>query len=99
MKVRIVRSALDDIAAGREFYEGQEEGVGAYFFHSIFAEIDSLVLFGGTHRIVFGFHRMLARRFPYAVYYRIIQCEIVVFRVLDCRRSPARIRKELRRDE
>lgn len=42
-----------------------------------------------------GFHRMLARRFPYAIYYRVMEGEVVVFRILDCRRNPEWIRKSL----
>ena len=41
MKVRVLRPALDDLAAGRKFYDRQSEGVGDYFFDSLFAEIDS----------------------------------------------------------
>jgi plasmid stabilization system protein ParE len=96
MKVRVLRSALEDLASGREFYNQQEEGVGDYFFDSLLSEIDSLVLYAGIHRMQFGYHRLLARRFPYAVYYRILEGEAVVFRVLDCRRAPRRIRKSLR---
>ena len=44
MKVRILRPALDDLASARQFYDLQQEGVGDYFFDSLFAEIDSLVL-------------------------------------------------------
>jgi plasmid stabilization system protein ParE len=95
MKVRILRSAFEDLAAGRRFYDRQEQGVGEYFYDSLFAEIDSLVLYAGVHPIRFGFHRLLARRFPYAVYYRVIASEAVVFRVLDCRRDPRWIRKTL----
>ena len=95
MKVRVLRSAFDDLAAGRQFYERQEEGVGQYFFDSLFAEIDSLVLYAGIHRVHVGYHRLLARRFPYAIYYRILKGEAVVFRVLDCRRKPKWIRKAL----
>ncbi len=72
MKVRILRSALEDLAASRRFYDRQQAGVGGYFFDSLFSEIDSLVLFAGIHRVHFGLHRMLARRFPFAVYYRIV---------------------------
>jgi plasmid stabilization system protein ParE len=96
MKVRVLRSAFDDLAAGREFYNQRQEGVGEYFLDSLFSDIDSLVLYAGIHRIQFGHHRMLARRFPYAVYYRILKGEAVVFRVLDCRRDPRRIRKVLK---
>lgn len=95
MKVRVLRSALEDLADGRQFYEQQGAGVGGYFFDSLFSEIDSLVLYAGVHRLVFGFHRLLARRFPYAVYYRVIGSEAVVFRVLDCRRDPKWIRRAL----
>jgi len=45
MKVRILRPALDDLAIAREFYDTQEDGVGVYFFDSLFTEIDSLVLY------------------------------------------------------
>ena len=67
MKVRVLRPALEDLAAGRQFYDRQQKGVGEYFFDSLFAEIDSLVLYAGIHRIQFGYHRLLARRFPYAI--------------------------------
>ena len=95
MKVRLLRPALDDLAFGRQFYNQQEEGIGAYFLDSLFSDIDSLVLYAGIHHAQFGYYRMLARRFPYAVYYRIIEGEAVVFRVLDCRRNPRWIRKAL----
>ncbi len=54
MKVRILRPALDDLAIAREFYDTQEDGVGVYFFDSLFTEIDSLVLYGGVHRVQHG---------------------------------------------
>lgn len=98
MKVRVLRPALEDLAAGREFYDRQRAGIGGYFFDSLFAEIDSLVLYAGIHRVHFGYHRLLAKRFPYAVYYRISGREAVVYRVLDCRRDPRWIHRELKRD-
>ena len=96
MKVRVLRPALDDLAAGRQFYDRQQEGIGGYFFDSLFAEIDSLVLYAGVHRRQFGYHRLLARRFPYAVYYHVVGGEAVVHRVLDCRRDPKWIRRALK---
>ena len=97
MKVRVLRPALNDLAAGCRFYARQERAVGDYFFDSVFADVDSLVLYGGIHRIIFGFHRKPATRFPFAIYYRVIGGEAVVFRVLDCRRDPEKIRKALER--
>ena len=91
MKIKILHTAMDDLAVGRNFYDRQEAGVGEYFFDSLFAEIDSLAIYGGIHSIHFGFHRLLAKRFPYAIYYKIIDETVVVFRVFDCRYNPKRI--------
>ena len=96
MKIRILDSALEDLDRGRAFYELQGEGLGIYFLDSLSSEIDSLVLYAGVHRTFFGFHRLLARRFPYAIYYRLDSGdECVVWRVLDLRQAPHRIRGSL----
>ena len=96
MRIRILDSALEDLNQGRRFYDRQGEGLGAYFFDSLFSEIDSRVLFAGIHRKVFGFHRLLARRFPYAVYHRMESVDdVVIWRVLDLRQAPERIRRAL----
>ena len=96
MKVRTLTSALNDLAKGREFYERQGEHLGAYFFDSVFADIDALALYGGIHRKVFGYHRRLASHFPYAIYYRMdTDGAVVVCRVLDCRQNPASTREAL----
>jgi plasmid stabilization system protein ParE len=88
---------MEDLYESRLFYEKQGEGLGEYFFDSLFSDIDSLVLYGGIHPIVFGYYRMLSKRFPYAIYYRIeAESTIVVWRVLDLRRNPRKIRQALR---
>lgn len=96
MKVRILESARRDLREGYTFYEQQQEGVGEYFLSTLFAEIDSLALYGGIHPIRLGFHRLLSSKFPYAVYYRIDQAEVVVRAVLDCRRAPTWIKERLK---
>lgn len=95
MRIRILSSAVEDIHAGRLFYENQAEGVGAYFFDSLFSDIDSLALYAGIHQRVFGYHRLLSKRFPYAVYYTLENDLAIVWRVLDLRRHPGRIRRAL----
>jgi hypothetical protein len=54
MKIVILDEAERDLAEGFDFYERQEEGVGAYFLDSLAADIDSLTLYAGFHRIHFG---------------------------------------------
>ena len=96
MRIKILSSAVDDLHAGRLFYENQGEGLGAYFLDSLFADIDSLLLYGGIHAKVFGCHRLLANCFTYGVYYTVDEDVVVVRRVLDLRRDPGRIRQSLR---
>ena len=95
MRVRILSVAEIDLEDGYRFYEAQSPGLGSYFLDSLFSDIDSLAFFGGIHPIVFGHHRLLSLRFPFAVYYRLIENGIVIFAVLDCRRNPCWIRKRL----
>jgi plasmid stabilization system protein ParE len=88
MTVKILLSALEDLDAGRAFYGQRDERLGEYFLDSLFSDIDSLALFGGIHRKIYGYHRLLAKRFPYAVYYQVDGDVAVVWRVLDCRKNP-----------
>ena len=98
MRVKILPSGLNDLADGRSFYEQQSAGVGDYFLDSLFSDIDSLALYGGIHRQTGGYFVMLAKRFPYAIYYRMAAGVAIVWRVLDCRRDPGWIRKQLKND-
>ena len=96
MKIEILSSAMSDLVEGRQFYEEQSEGLGEYFFDSLFSDIDSLILYAGIHPIFYGYHRMLSKRFPYAVYYKLKEKSVVtVWRVLDLRRDPQRIKGSL----
>ncbi|MCK5808717.1 type II toxin-antitoxin system RelE/ParE family toxin [bacterium] len=96
MKIKILSAAMNDLYKGRLFYEKHGANVGEYFFDSLFSDIDSLMLYAGIHLKVFGYYRMLSKRFPYAIYYKIEKSSsVVVWRVLDLRRNPIRIRKEL----
>lgn len=98
MKIRLLTLAIDDLDAGRIFYERQQAGLGDYFLDSLFSDIDSLLLYAGVHQKVFGYFRTLSRRFPYAIYYLVVEDEIQVWRVLDCRQNPISIRNQLNRD-
>jgi plasmid stabilization system protein ParE len=98
-RVIILADAAEDIEAARDFYEAQEPGIGEYCVDSLLADIESLGLFSGIHPLHFEFHRMLASRFPFGIYYREVGKETQVFAVLDLRRDPNWIRKELGKRE
>lgn len=97
MKIRYLKSAKRDLLEGFSFYESKESGLGLYFLESLYSDIDSLKLFAGIHSIHFGkYYRLLSKRFPFAVYYKIDKNKVKIYAVIDCRRNPAWIRKKLK---
>ncbi len=96
MKLVILRSAQNDLTDGFWFYEKQAAGLGRYFLDSLLTEIESLLTHAGFHRKAFAAHRLLSRRFPYAIYYEMTEDTVQIKAVLDCRRNPAVIKKRLR---
>lgn len=96
MNITILPAANEDLINGYHFYEQQQAGIGDYFLDSLFADIDSLLIYHGIHPIMFDhYHRMLAKNFPFAIYYRIETVDIVVYAVLDTRQKPAWIKGRL----
>ena len=95
MRVKLLDAAEKDIEEGYRFYEKQAPGLGAYFLDSLFSDIDSLAYYGGIHQIIFGHHRLLSKRFPFAVYYQVDENIVLVKAVLDCRRKPSWMRGKL----
>lgn len=99
MIIRILPSALDDLRSGWRFYESLQEGLGDDFQDTLFSDMESLVLYAGIQRMVYGYHRLLSKRFPYAVYYRFEnEDQILIYRVLDMRRDPRGISDDLVND-
>ena len=99
MTLRLLSLAEADLLDGFRFYERQQVGVGSYFLDSLYSDIEALRLYAGIHRRLFGYHRLLSKRFPFGVYYDISGDEIGVWRVLDCRRNPRWIKSELKKGQ
>jgi len=96
MRIEVLDEAEQDLLDGFEFYERQSPELGDYFLDSLFADIESLYLYAGVHALHFGYHRLLAKRFPFAIYYRADERAVRVYAILDCRRDPAWARRRLR---
>lgn len=100
MRVRIFDTAKLDLVEGYRFYEEQAPGIGQYFLDSLYADIDSLMLYAGIHPIKFAiFHCLLAKRFPYAIYYTLEDDLASVYAVIDCRQHPKKIKERLLREK
>jgi plasmid stabilization system protein ParE len=97
MRVELRVEARRDLIEGALFYEQQREELADDFLDCLFSDLDRLEREAGIHELVFGLHRMLSKRFPFAVYYNINDATVDVVAILDCRRDPARIAERLQR--
>ncbi|MDO9162514.1 MAG: type II toxin-antitoxin system RelE/ParE family toxin [Methylococcaceae bacterium] len=89
MQIRLSQAAETDLLQGFNFYERQQLGLGAYFLNSLSSDIDSLMLYAGVHpKLTERFYRMLAKRFPFAIYYELTADIATIVAVLDCRQNP-----------
>lgn len=99
-EIRILPAARRDLMAGFRFYERQAEGIGRYFLDTLYSDIESLSVNAGIHpRSIGGHHRLLSKRFPYSIYYRVEADVALIYAVLDNRRNPEWIRKRLKAPE
>ena len=97
MKIEILDQAEQDLSEGFDFYENQQPGLGSYFLTNLFSDIESLRLYGGIHRQAYKrYHRLLSKRFPFAIFYTVREETVLVRAVLDCRQNPAWIRQRLK---
>lgn len=95
MTVVVLEDAAEDVESGKRFYESRAVGIGDYFVESILSDLASLALYSGIHPVHFGFHRMLSKRFPFGIYYDIEGEMAYVYVILDMRRDPLWIHREL----
>ncbi len=95
-EILILKEGVDDLNDGRCFYDQREAGVGDYFWDSLLSDIESLVIYAGIHKKRYGLHQMLAKRFPYAVYYEVKDRIAYVIAVLPMRRDPVWIKRKLK---
>ena len=65
MKIKDVvalKEVADDLSDGKAFYDRIEAGAGDYFWDSLVAGIESLIIYAGIHNKRHGLHRMLAKQ-------------------------------------
>ena len=96
MRIEILDRAAIDLLDGFHFYETQQAGLGDYFLDSLYSDIESLHLYAGIHRKAYKeFHRLLSKRFPFAVFYKISGDTVFIYAVADCRRDESWIKTKL----
>jgi len=86
----------DDAIAGYSCYEEKAFGLGDEFLRMFYACANDITHSPLLYQKVYGeFRRRLLRRFPYAIYFRVEQNEILVVGLFHCARDPRSIRLSL----
>ncbi len=93
--ITVFKEVSVDLNEGKAFYDKKETGIGDYFWDSLVADIESLIIYAGIHNKKYGLYRMFAKRFPYAIYYEIIDDTAYILAVLPMRRDPSWIKNRL----
>jgi plasmid stabilization system protein ParE len=87
-RLLVRRQAKHDLRNSAKWYERQLTGLGREFVAEVEAVLDRIsespLLYQPVYRDV---RRALTRRFPYGVFYRIDQDDIVVFAILHLHRD------------
>ncbi|MDP1673998.1 MAG: type II toxin-antitoxin system RelE/ParE family toxin [Burkholderiales bacterium] len=91
MTLRVVfrRAARDELVEAATWYGRQGPGLGEEFVREIEQSIQAAASAPQRHPAVFGdIRRTVARRFPFAVYFRVRSDTLVVLAVFHGRRNP-----------
>ncbi|MEQ9234816.1 type II toxin-antitoxin system RelE/ParE family toxin [Coleofasciculus sp. E2-BRE-01] len=81
-----VREELND---AYRWYESQKRGLGDEFLDCVDEMLNRICLIPESYAIVYrDVRRAVVRRFPYAVYYRIVSSRVIVTAIFHSRRDP-----------
>jgi plasmid stabilization system protein ParE len=84
-------AAAADVEDAYRWYETQRPGLGEEFLVAVSSVVESLVSYPELFPVVYReTRRVLLRRFPYSLYYRIIDDQIIVVACMHGRRDPRR---------
>jgi len=90
LKLPILRpAAAADVEEAYRWYEDQRAGLGEEFLTAVGAGFDTIAAHPLAAPVVHrDTRRLLLRRFPYGVFYRLVEDEIVVVGCLHAKRHP-----------
>ena len=95
--LRFLPELEEDALAGYAWYEEKATGLGEEFLRVFYASAREFTQNPLRYpRISPEFRRRLLKRFPYAIYFRIVGHEIIVMGLFHCARDPQTIRAKLK---
>ena len=96
-KVLTTEFALNDLELGRAFYAQTSKELGDYFYDTIISDLESLQFYAGIHLKEDNFYKMFSQKFPYSIYYDVLEDDIAqVVAIFDQRREPTVQYEELK---
>lgn len=79
----------DELNEAYDWYESQQPGLGDEFLDCVDDIIKRICLMPESYAIVYrDIRRAVVKRFPYAVYYRIVSSRVIVTAIFHGRRNP-----------
>lgn len=89
-RLLIRRQAKGDLRQAARWYERRMPGLGREFVAEIDAAVDRIVDNPLQYQVIYkNARRAIARRFPFGIFYRIDDSEIIVFAIVHLQRDPA----------
>ena len=90
-RVIIRPNAEADLRAARSWYESQRTGLGDELLDEVRRAVGLLETDPERRPLYYrGFRRLLTRRFPYKLFYRVEGGRVIVFRILHAKREHRR---------
>lgn len=85
----ITAEAEEDFTEVKDWYDQQRRGLGQDFVLCVEEALERIRRIPqGAREVYPGVRRVVVRRFPYGVFYRVDPDQIAVIAVYDCRRDP-----------
>lgn len=96
-RVWLHSDALADLDAARRWYDAQQLGLGDEFIDAVEHALESVLAFPVAYPVDYrDARRFLIERFPYCLYYRVEDGDVVVAACLHAARDPKKRRRRLR---
>ena len=94
--IRFVDEVKKDVLSAYFWYEEQSNGLGGVFLSDIYSKLNLQRFSPYMYQEIFlDVRRVLSKRFPYAIYYRIQEDFIVIYGVFHTRKDPTEIKRSI----
>lgn len=95
-KVQFSPGAMDDLREANAWYEGKAKGLGGVFSDAVYEQSTLLEVTPQKYRVAHrDIRRCSIRRFPYSMYFRVLDDRVVVLMVHAVRKDPSLLKTVL----